>query len=254
MVVKVLLDFGHGGRDPGAVANGLREKDIVLKVGLQVRDMLMNEYTNVQVRLSRSSDVFVELGERSRLANEWRADYFVSFHNNAGGGTGFESYIWNGVVSNATIANQNIMHSNIMQRIGGVDRGKKRANFAVLRLTNMPAILTETLFVDRAPDAAKLKDPSFLTAAARGHTEGLANIFGLKKKPGGGTVNNQLSQWKLDEGDRSIDELCQDWIFNYRDNPGWWKQKMREGTLVDEMNWQLPIALARLNRKIKGGS
>src|SRR5690606_27435986 len=61
-------------------------------------------------------------------------------------------------------------------------RGKKAANFAVLRETRMPAVLTENLFIDNASDAKLLKDPAFLDRIARGHVEGIAKAFGLKKK------------------------------------------------------------------------
>jgi len=107
--------------------------------------------------LSRTTDVYLSLSQRADLANKWGADYFISVHINAGGGTGFESYIYNGSVSSATIAYQ-----NVMKAIGGVkDRGKKRANYAVLRETKMPAILTENLFIDNSSDVAKLKSEQF---------------------------------------------------------------------------------------------
>src|SRR5699024_11258518 len=88
-------------------------------------------------------------------------------HINAGGGTGFESYIFNGAVSNKTHNLQSDMHSNIMKQIGVADRGKKRANFAVLRQTQMSAVLTENLFIERNEDAAKLKDSKFLAKIAQ---------------------------------------------------------------------------------------
>ena len=181
-MVKIFIDPGHGGKDPGAVGNGLKEKDLTLKITKKIQSLL-GEYQNISVKLSRTTDVYLSLSERANLANDWGADFFLSIHINAGGGTGFESYIYNGSVSSATIAYQNVMHQEIMKAIGGVkDRGKKRANYAVLRETKMPAILTENLFIDNSSDAAKLKSDSFLSQIAFGHVQGLVKAFGLKKK------------------------------------------------------------------------
>jgi N-acetylmuramoyl-L-alanine amidase len=181
-MVRIVLDAGHGGNDPGAVANGLKEKDLTLAIAKHIGRMLA-EYEGVEVHYTRTDDRFLELSERAAIANKLKADYFISIHINAGGGTGFESYIYNGNVNAKTIAYQNVIHAEIMRAIGGVkDRGKKRANYAVLRETNMPAILTENLFIDNANDAAKLKSDQFLQQIAYGHVIGLEKAFGLKKK------------------------------------------------------------------------
>ncbi|CUA80495.1 N-acetylmuramoyl-L-alanine amidase [Anoxybacillus suryakundensis] len=179
--MKIVLDAGHGGTDPGAVANGLKEKDLTLAIVKHIHRML-TEYEGVEVFLTRVDDRFLELEERAAIANKLNADYFVSVHINSGGGTGFESFIFNNPDAK-TIAYQNVIHSEIMRAIGNVkDRGKKRANYAVLRKTKMPAILTENLFIDNPNDAAKLKSEQFLLQIAYGHVEGIAKAFGLKKK------------------------------------------------------------------------
>lgn len=180
--MKIVLDAGHGGTDSGAVGNGLREKDLTLNIVKKIGDLLA-EYEGVEVHYTRTDDRFLELSERAAIANKLKADLFLSVHINAGGGTGFESYVYNGNVSSATIAYQNVIHSEIMKAIGNVtDRGKKRANYAVLRETNMPAILTENLFIDNTNDAGKLKSEQLLLQIAHGHVEGLVKAFGLKKK------------------------------------------------------------------------
>lgn len=180
-MVKVFINPGHGGTDPGAVGNGLREKDIVLSIGKKIVELL--KYYDVQVKLFRSNDTFYSLDRICKEANDWKADLFVSVHVNAGGGTGFESYIYNGSVSSKTRTYQNTIHDEIMKKISNVrDRGKKRANFAVLRGTKMPAILTENLFIDTKADAAKLKDSKFIDAIAKGHANGIIRALGLKKK------------------------------------------------------------------------
>ncbi|MBS2772659.1 N-acetylmuramoyl-L-alanine amidase [Anoxybacillus rupiensis] len=181
-MVKIVLDAGHGGTDSGAVGNGLQEKNLTLNIVKKIGGLLA-EYEGVSIIYTRTDDRFVELSERAAIANRADADFFLSVHINAGGGTGFESYIYNGGVSSATIAYQNVIHSEIMKAIAGVqDRGKKRANYAVLRETKMPALLTENLFIDNANDAAKLKSEPFLLQVAHGHVEGIAKAFGLKRK------------------------------------------------------------------------
>ena len=77
----VALDPGHGGKDPGAMANGLREKDVNLKVGLLLKNIL-DQY-GVDARLTRGDDRYLKLSERTQLANTWNADLFMSLHCNA---------------------------------------------------------------------------------------------------------------------------------------------------------------------------
>ena len=180
--MKFVLDAGHGGKDSGAVANGLKEKELTLSI-VKHMGRLLSDYEGVEVHYTRTDDRYLSLEERAAIANILKADYFVSVHINAGGGTGFESHVYNGNVSSATVAYQNVIHQEIMKAIGNVkDRGKKRANFAVLRETKMPALLTENLFIDHASDAAKLKSEQFLLQVAHGHVQGLVKAFGLKKK------------------------------------------------------------------------
>jgi N-acetylmuramoyl-L-alanine amidase len=181
-MVRIVLDAGHGGNDPGAVANGLKEKDLTLTIVKHIGRML-GEYENAEVFYTRTDDRYLSLEERAAIANKLKADLLISVHINAGGGTGFESYIYNGNVSAKTIACQNVIHGEIIRAIGNVkDRGKKRANYAVLRETKMPALLTENLFIDNAKDAAKLKSEQFLLQIAYGHVQGIVKAFGLKKK------------------------------------------------------------------------
>jgi N-acetylmuramoyl-L-alanine amidase len=179
-MVRIFIDPGHGGNDPGAVGNGLKEKDLTLKIAKKIKPKLTN-YENVQVKLSRENDTYLTLSERAKMANDWGADIFISIHINAGGGIGFESYIYNGSVSSSTIAYQNIIHEEIVKATGWNDRGKKRENYAVLRETKMPAILTENGFIDNTTDANKLKNDSFLDKIAQGHVNGIVKLFNLKK-------------------------------------------------------------------------
>ncbi|UTR14097.1 N-acetylmuramoyl-L-alanine amidase [Salipaludibacillus sp. LMS25] len=180
-MTKIFIDPGHGGSDPGAVANGLQEKDVVLDISKRI-DSKLNEYSGVKTRLSRTNDTFISLSNRAKMANDWGADYFLSVHINAGGGEGYEDFIFNGNVSSATESNQSLMNKEVVEATGFNNRGKKQANFAVLRLTNMPAILTENGFIDNSNDANKLKNNSFLDKVAEGHVNAIAKMFGLKSE------------------------------------------------------------------------
>src|SRR5690625_5247352 len=161
-MAKIVLDAGHGGHDGGASAYGLLEKTLTLQIVLKIRDYLNKHYTGHTIKLTRSTDKYLTLTQRTNIANNWGADYFMSIHINAGGGTGYEDYIYNGNVSAATRTNQDIINREVIKATGWTNRGKKRANFAVVRQTNMPAILTESGFIDRKSDADKLKSDSFL--------------------------------------------------------------------------------------------
>lgn len=81
----VVIDPGHGGKDPGAVNKSIREKDIVLGIGLKLGKFIKENYPDVKVFYTRSTDIFVPLIERSRIANKNKADLFISLHVNACG-------------------------------------------------------------------------------------------------------------------------------------------------------------------------
>ncbi|MBU8789112.1 N-acetylmuramoyl-L-alanine amidase [Bacillus sp. FSL K6-0138] len=187
---KVWFDAGHGGKDSGAAANGLKEKDVVLQMVKHAKSYLESNYNSVEVKLTRSTDVFYELSERADMANKWGADVFVSFHINAGGGTGFETFRYPGTAGD-TLDLQQALHTEILatMKVYGqiVDRGLKQANLAVVRETHMPAVLTENLFIDRREDADRLKDTGFVKAVAEAHARGVAKYLGLSggssKKP-----------------------------------------------------------------------
>ncbi|WP_285884908.1 N-acetylmuramoyl-L-alanine amidase family protein [Cytobacillus oceanisediminis] len=179
-MVKLFIDPGHGGTDPGAAANGLLEKVLTLKIGLRVRDMLA-DYNDVQVKMSRETDKTLSLSQRTNAANDWGADFLLSIHINAGGGEGYEDFIYPGV-GGATAAHQNTIHDAVMDQIDMKDRGKKSANFHMLRESHMPALLTENGFIDNSSDAAKLKQAAYIDRIARGHVNGLVKAFNLKKK------------------------------------------------------------------------
>lgn len=183
-MVNIFIDPGHGGTDTGASGYGLLEKDVTLKIALKLRDILNDDYTGHAIKMSRTTDKAVSLRERTNMANAWGADYLQSIHINAGGGTGFESYIYNGSFSGKKRTDQlrNTIHQKIVAQTGFSDRGKKEANFHMLRESSMASSLTENGFIDHQGDATKLKKDAFLDKIAQGHAQGLAKALDLKKK------------------------------------------------------------------------
>ncbi|SES02404.1 N-acetylmuramoyl-L-alanine amidase [Salipaludibacillus aurantiacus] len=211
MSKKVYLDPGHGGHDPGAQGNGLREKDLVLDISLKTQDILRNQYEGVSVRMSRTDDTFIELNERARDAVNWDADLFVSIHLNgaAESANGTETFMHSNSSASAT-ARKNL-HDAIfgaMRRIEPrvTDRGLKSANFAVLRGTyrDMLSVLTEALFITNPRDASMLKKSGTIDRIAEAHVEGIAKTLGLKKKstPSAETVSSSTSFTSMSNSDK----------------------------------------------------
>ena len=180
--IKIFIDAGHGGTDPGATANGLKEKDLTLTIAKETKRILDNEYKDHQTILSRNKVQALSLEQRVSLANKLKVDYFLSIHINAGGGTGFESFIYNGKLMAKTSTLRNITHKEIMKQLKCKDRGMKKANFFVLKKSSCPAMLTENLFIDNKEDSQKLKDKNYLNKIAKGHALGLAKALNLKNK------------------------------------------------------------------------
>ncbi|WP_226086518.1 N-acetylmuramoyl-L-alanine amidase [Mesobacillus sp. S13] len=193
--MKLYLDPGHGGSDPGAQGNGLQEKDFTLDIALKIRSILENNYENIDVRMSRTSDVTKSLQQRTDEANAWGADFYLSIHINSfnGSASGYEDYIYIGLSDNsATARYRDIIHTEVMKLNQLGDRGKKKADFHVLRESTMDAMLSENGFIDNDQNAALIKQESWRTNVAQGHANGIAKAFNLSEKntpPGGGSSN-----------------------------------------------------------------
>ncbi len=184
-MTRLALDGGHGGYDPGGCGNGLQEKNLTLQRVLRTAQTLKANYLDVEVLLTRAKDETVSLQKRCELANNWGADFFLSDHTNAGGGTGFESYRLPGAYA-STVQKQSAIHNEIMTFLKGYgirDRGLKTANLHVLRETKMSAVLIECLFIDHPKDAALLKQATFQNGLADATARGIAKALGLKAKP-----------------------------------------------------------------------
>ena len=190
-------DAGHGGYDPGAVGYDLQEKDITLAIVLAGKPIA--EANGITVILTRDGDyapghlenqLNAELQMRCTIANQAKADLFCSTHINSGGGEGQEILI-QASGGNAEKA-ANIMLSLLTATGGWYCRGVKIQNDEVTRNTNMPAILTESGFIDSRIDTDKLKYPTFIQALAETHVRGFCEIFGLPfniSSVGGGEID-----------------------------------------------------------------
>src|SRR5699024_10449549 len=176
------IDAGHGGSDPGAVANGLKEKDLTLSISKKIASIL-KDY-DCTVKLSRTTDRSLTLKQRTDDANRWGADYLLSIHINAGGGTGYEDFIYNGLSNTSKAAKlRDTIHAEVVKELKvWRNRGKKKANFHMVRESKMPAMLSENGFIDNKEDADRLKSDAFLNKIAKGHANGLIKALKLKKK------------------------------------------------------------------------
>lgn len=168
----VVIDPGHGGPDPGAVGNGLKETEIVLDISRQVTAFL--EGQGVQVVMTRNGEYDVDLQPRVDIAERANATVFVSIHANAISLSrpevnGFE--IYHASPSGQALASA--IHRSVMQGVSIGDRGVRSARFYVLRRTSMPAALVETGFITGAQDKLKLADPTFRTQMARAIARGI---------------------------------------------------------------------------------
>jgi len=179
--MSICIDPGHSGSDPGAVANGLQEKDLTLAISKKVLARL-----DSSAFPTHTDDSFVDLDVRAVIANNAKAQYFCSIHINAGGGTGFESYVFDGPHSPETDRIRDIIHSHVAKVFaahGLPDRGKKSANFAVLRETAMPACLLELGFIDSTLDSSYLRTDSFQNELADAIATGLNEALGQTPAP-----------------------------------------------------------------------
>jgi len=167
----VAIDPGHGGRDPGAIAaSGLRESDVNLTMSHRLRARL--EAVGVRVVMTRTTDVGLTLAERIDIANNAGADLVVSIHNNSHTNpqiSGTQTFYG---VTDGSHALALGVHRRLVA-LGLNDRSVLTANFAVLRRTTIPAILTETAFVSNPNNAALLAQDSFLDQAVDAHFEAI---------------------------------------------------------------------------------
>lgn len=184
------LDPGHGGADPGAVGRfpwgTLLEKDTNLRLALALREALLTGW-EVKVTMSRTTDVFISLRERTELFNAAKVDFMFSLHSNGhsdAAAQGFDTFIFT-VPSAGSIKGQDEFHpraAKVWTDTGRRDRGKKRANFHMLRESRMPSLLVENGFTTNTVDARLLNDSKHQELLVAAMAEGLAAGMGLKRK------------------------------------------------------------------------
>ena len=143
----IVIDAGHGGHDPGASANGLREKDITLDMALRTAEALKKSGFNVI--MTRTTDEYLQLSQRTNIANGSGADLFLSIHVNSGGGTGIETWWYSKgpKPSESKEFAQNIQNE-VIKETKVSNRGIKDGNLHINRESNMPSSLIESGFVD----------------------------------------------------------------------------------------------------------
>ena len=175
--MRVCIDPGHGGNDPGAVGRepyALREKTVTLAIGrLLAAAVRRREWDPVVTRLRDRS---VGLAARAGFANRYRADLFVSVHANAAAlptVEGMEVYHFPAAAQGRSIA-FHVLDRMLARFPDHTSRGVKEANFAVLRLTRMPAVLVEAEFVTSPRQLPFLADGANQRGLAEAIVEGLA--------------------------------------------------------------------------------
>ena len=171
----IVLDPGHGGSDVGAVGiAGLQETDVVLDVSKMVAKLLREK--GVRVRMTRTRDIDLDLSRRVSIANQTKADIFVSIHANASRGkkrniSGIETFYYYGW--KGKLLAQNIQKELLKVSPGSPDRGVRKGKYYVIRNTHMPAVLVEIGFVTGKLDARMLEKNSHRERVAYAIAKGI---------------------------------------------------------------------------------
>ncbi|MEH7276219.1 N-acetylmuramoyl-L-alanine amidase, partial [Neobacillus vireti] len=194
--IKVFLDPGHGGYDPGAVYGPYHEADLNLAVAKKVESILSTR--GYQVYMSRHNDTALGLLDRPQMANDLAADIFVSIHTNATAGgptsvTGIESYYYEFDPDYPSKINQDmhdnseriarsvtlttLIQDNMVSYTGAVDRGIDGNTLAVIRESAMPATLVEMGFINNSSDRQKLFTDSYQNKLAQAIADGIVEYF-----------------------------------------------------------------------------
>lgn len=183
--LTVVLDAGHGGHDPGAIggSTGQLEKDAALDIARGVRDYLLE--AGLRVLMTRDGDCFVDLDGRPQRAEEGEGDLFVSIHLNSSTkptAQGVNTYAFDsGGNPNAPGARHVLRSRELAKQIqkalvgatDAVPRVENSKNFAVLRGSDMPAVLVECGFLSNGDEAAKLASEEYRMRIAEGIANGI---------------------------------------------------------------------------------
>ena len=168
----VMIDPGHGGKDPGAIGiAGVQEKDIILPISLRIAKILQEN--GVETVLTRDADYFVTLPGRVEMAQRTGADIFVSIHANSAGlnrpeVSGLETYYYDSGLDLART-----VHNKILQNVNVRDRRVRKARFYVLRKNSIPSILVELGYLTGEEDVANLQRSSYQNQMAQAIAQGI---------------------------------------------------------------------------------
>ena len=161
--MKWYLDFGHGGKDPGAIGpTNLKESDIALKIGLMIKENLENAFEKVIT--TRDNDKYYSLSYRTKKANTENCDYFVSIHLNAStnkSAKGCEVWLYDENSKLKTLANN--LCNNLSTKVNTPNRGVKYSKkLSVLKNTKMPSLLIEVDFISNSEVENNLRNDKYL--------------------------------------------------------------------------------------------
>ena len=185
-MAKIYIDPGHNynGADTGATGYGLKEQDVAVQIGLMLRDMLVNNGQTVKMSRESVTDTVAtslnaSLAYRYNGANNWGADLFVSIHCNAANtkAYGCETYYCTGSTQGKALAD--CIQPHLVAETSRYNRGVKSGNFAVIRRTNMPAVLVETAFIDNYDDNRFLASERGRKACATAIYKGICDYLGI---------------------------------------------------------------------------
>lgn len=178
---RIVIDAGHGGKDPGAKgASGREEKHFTLELAQRVY-ALMAEDPSLTPYLTRSDDTFIELEDRAAFANDLGADLFISLHGNTYSNpnvpiSGVETYYYD----SASEAFAHVMHEHVLKASEFPDRGVRQAAYKVLRLTDMPAVLLELGYLSTRADERVMLTPEYQDRMARAIVQAVKEYLNLK--------------------------------------------------------------------------
>lgn len=190
-MAKVFLSAGHGGSDPGAVGNGMKEKDINLDIMLACDKYLKNH--GVKTVLSRTKDENDPVTDEVKEANASKADVAVSFHTNAGGGDGSESLYHSSSAKGKKLAELCEKH---VKAIGQNSRGiKERDGLWFLRGTNMVSVLCECAFIDNKKDKTIIDTKKERQKFGEAYAKAILDYLGISYK----TENTKKETSKIEK-------------------------------------------------------
>ncbi|MFR9068749.1 MAG: N-acetylmuramoyl-L-alanine amidase [Paraclostridium sp.] len=179
---KLVIDLGHGGTDPGAIGpNKTHEADVVLAIGKELNELLKG--CNLEIKFTRLSNKYLSLTERAKIANNFKADYFLSIHiNSAKDNTVRGVEVWQYSNKNENLNKfSNDLCTDISKIFNVRNRGLKLSKeLSVLRNTTMPAALIEVDFISNAQSEKDLKTNSNIKAVAIGIKNNLIKLFDLE--------------------------------------------------------------------------